>query len=106
MSALTVVPVLMSVQLRLFTLHSITIYEIEKGTRHGMSLFISYCGLNLAFSRIPCTSAFLITSSIFTPGFFIIYDSTILKPSQIAALPGDSRSEEHTSEIQSRQYLV
>jgi hypothetical protein len=89
MYALTVELALMFVLLRLFIPHSIAIYEMIRDMPWHV-LFYFYWGPYLAFSRIPCTSVFLIISSILIPGFFIIYDSIILKPSQMAACPGDS----------------
>jgi hypothetical protein len=89
MFALIAVHVLMFALLRLFILHSITIYEMIRDMPWHV-LFYFYWGLNFAFSRIPWISVFLIISSIFIPWFFIIYDSIILKPSQMAACPGDS----------------
>jgi hypothetical protein len=89
MYALTAELVLMFALLRLFIPHSITIYEMIRDMPWRV-LFYFYWGLYFAFSRIPWTSVFLIISSIFIPWFFIIYDSIILKPSQMAASPGDS----------------
>ena len=89
MYALTAELVLMFALLRLFILHSVTIYEMIRDIPWYV-LFYFYWGLYLAFSSIPWTSVFLIISSIFIPGFLIIYNSIILKPSQMAACPGDS----------------
>src|SRR3712207_8016382 len=64
------------------------------------TLFRSGCGVNLK------SSVFLISLSSFATSSAETSDSFLSSSSVRSSSSGDGRSEEHTSELQSRQYLV